>query len=271
MKNWNERTELLLGPKNLEKLAHAHVCVCGLGGVGAAAAELIARAGVGEMTLVDGDTVDPSNRNRQLGALLSTEGMAKTAVWEARLRDINPGIRLRAVCQFMNGERFGALLAASAFDYVVDAIDTLSPKVELIARCLAAGQPLVSSMGAGGKLDPDQVFICRLRHTYGCTLARAVRKRLRSRGAEGLDDLKVIFSPEAINPERVQEKEGLQNKKSVIGTISYLPPIFGAFAASVVIRDLLGEPLRLVSERKMRKWQEDLPASQVKGNAPEVR
>ena len=179
--SWLSRTELLLGEKNLNKLIPARVLVVGLGGVGAYAAEMIARAGVGSMTIVDGDMVNESNINRQLVALNSTTYRKKTEVLGERLLDINPGLQLTMITEFVKDERTIEILDMG-FDYVVDAIDTLSPKVFLIYHSIQKGIPTVSSMGAGGKLDPSKIEIADIAKTYNCKLARTLRKRLHKLG-----------------------------------------------------------------------------------------
>ena len=237
--HWNVRTELLLGEEKLNKLRHAHVLLAGLGGVGAAAAELLGRAGVGTLTIVDADSVEQSNRNRQLGALLSTDGQLKAEVWANRLKDINPDINLHVIPRYLKDGEIPALLTATKYDYVIDAIDTIAPKLFLIHTTMKLGIPIVSSMGAGGKINPSLVRVADISETHGCKLAKCIRKRLHKLGVH--TGLKVIFSPEAIEKERLIITDGSRNKKSLIGTISYLPPIFGAFCASVAIRELIGE------------------------------
>ncbi|MFP4471312.1 MAG: ThiF family adenylyltransferase [Bacteroidales bacterium] len=233
---WNSRTELLLGPEKIEMLARAHVLVAGLGGVGAYAAEQLCRAGVGKMTIVDGDQVMPSNRNRQLLALKSTQGRRKALLMAERLRDINPDIELTVHGIFLKNELIDEI-ASHPYDYVVDAIDTLSPKVFFIIECLKHKLPLVSSMGAGGKTDPSRIEVTDIGKSHSCKLAFYIRKRLHKFGIR--EGFRVVFSPEAIEKERVIPMEGEQNKKSMVGTISYMPAIFGCLCASVVIRDLI--------------------------------
>jgi len=233
--DWQSRTRLLLGDEKLQRLREAHVLVAGVGGVGACAAEMLCRAGVGTLTLADGDVVGHSNRNRQLIALTSTVGRPKAEVLAARLRDINPDVQLHVVQQYLRDEEFDALLA-HRYSYVVDAIDTLLPKVNLIEKCLAQQQPIVSSMGAGGRLDPTQVQVADLDLSHHCPLAYALRKRLHRRGIR--TGVKVVFSPEYINPQAVAESLGEQNKKSTVGTVSYMPAVFGCACASVVVKDL---------------------------------
>ncbi len=236
---WLERTELLLGTEQLNKLRNSNVLVVGLGGVGAYAAELICRAGVGKMTIADGDVVEESNRNRQLPALISNTGQPKAEVLASRLRDINSDLALTVVNEYISDKKTVELLKSQSFNYVVDAIDTLSPKVSLICEAVELGLNIVSSMGAGGKTDPSKVEIADISESYNCKLARVIRKRLSKRGIK--KGIKVVFSSEKINPASVREEEG-QNKKSAVGTISYMPPFFGCFIASIVIRDLLANP-----------------------------
>lgn len=236
---WLTRTELLIGPGAIEKLRNKHVLVCGLGGVGAMAAEQICRAGIGHMTIVDGDTVHPSNRNRQLPALLTTEGVAKTEVMHRRLLDINPDLQLIIINEYIKDQRMIDILE-KGYDYVVDAIDTLSPKVYLLFHAHRLGLPVVSSMGAGGKFDPALVQVADLGDSYNCKLAYYMRKRLHKLGV--WDGIRVVFSPEVVSRHAVTLSEGEINKKSTVGTISYMPAVFGCFCASVVIRDLLEMP-----------------------------
>ncbi len=235
--DWLERTRLLLGDEKLERLRKANVLVVGLGGVGAYAAEMIARAGVGKMTVADADAVSPTNINRQLVALHSTVGRPKADVLAERLRDIHPGIELTVVREFVKDEKTDELLDAG-YDYVVDAIDTLSPKVNLIKGCLDRGIPVVSSMGAGAKTDPTRIRACDISETFHCPLARMLRKRLHKFGIR--TGFYAVFSPEEVREGALVLCEET-NKKSNAGTISYLPPVFGCVCASVVIRDLLGE------------------------------
>ena len=234
--DWLERTALLVGSNNLSKLKAANVLVVGLGGVGAYAAEELCRAGVGKMTIVDGDVVEPSNRNRQLPALMSTTGKPKAEILAERFRDINPEIELTVVNDFIKDEQIIELLKSQHFDYVVDAIDTLTPKVFLIYRSMQMGLKVVSSLGAGGKLDPQKVQIADISKSYNCKLARMLRKRLTKLGIK--KGFTVVFSPEEVPENAVRIEEG-QNKKSTVGTISYMPPVFGCFISSVVIRDLI--------------------------------
>lgn len=234
--DWQSRTELLLGKEALMKLRNSHVMVIGLGGVGAYAAEMLGRAGIGKLTIADGDKVQRSNINRQLIAMESTLGDEKAEVMANRLREINPEIELTVINNFLRDKLMFDVLETPC-DYVVDAIDTLSPKVFLIAKTLAKGYPIVSSMGSGGKLDPSLIKVCDISESYNCRLAYSLRKQLHKLGIR--EGFKVVFSPESVSKDSVKIVEAEQNKKSTVGTISYMPPIFGCFMASVVIRDLL--------------------------------
>ena len=237
MKEWMQRTELLLGSDRIERLRNARVLVVGLGGVGAYAAEAIARAGVGTMTIADADAVSESNINRQLPALHSTVGEPKAEVMARRLLDINPGLRLTVVRRYIRDEETETLLD-EGFDYVVDAIDTLSPKAGLIRSCLERDIPVVSSMGAGAKTDPTRVRIEDIARSHHCPLAHMLRKRLHKMGIR--TGFYVVFSDEPVREGSMMLCEET-NKKSNVGTISYMPAVFGCHCASVVIRGLIGE------------------------------
>ena len=236
--DWLERTALLLGDEKLDLLRRAHVLVVGLGGVGAYAAEMIARAGVGRMTIADADTVAETNINRQLVALHSTMGRPKAEVLAERLRDIDPAIELTVVNRYIKDEATYDLLDAARYDYVVDAIDTLSPKLALILAALERNIPLVSSMGAGAKTDPTQLEIADISKTHHCPLAHMLRKRLHKAGVRR--GFHAVFSPEPMREGAMILCEE-QNKKSNVGTISYIPALFGIGCASVVIRGIIGE------------------------------
>lgn len=235
---WFQRTELLLGKENLARLQRAHVLVVGLGGVGAYTAESLCRAGIGELTLVDADTVEETNRNRQLLALTSTIGQPKTEVLAERLQLINPDVKLHLIHEFLRDERTIEVLQQTDYDYVVDAIDSLSPKVFLIYHAMQRKLRVVSAMGAGGKMDPSQVQVADISKTYQCRLAHTVRKRLHK--MEIYKGFKAVFSPEPVREGSVcLDADPEINKLSTVGTISYMPAIFGLVAASVVIRDLV--------------------------------
>lgn len=234
--NWSERTELLLGAERLREYKSAHVLVVGLGGVGGMATEMLVRAGIGRLTIVDADIVQPSNINRQIVALSTTIGQPKATTLAGRLRAINPEVDLEVVGEFLKDDNLIALLDRHRYDFVVDAIDSLTPKVYLIAQSLDRGLPIVSSMGAGAKQDPSKVQIGDLSHSYNCNLARALRKRLRKLGIR--KGVPVVFSSELPDERAVIEIEGEQCKKSTAGTISYMPATFGIYLASYVLKHI---------------------------------
>jgi tRNA threonylcarbamoyladenosine dehydratase len=236
MTDWLTRTEMILGNEGLQKLKDANVLIVGLGGVGAYAAEMICRAGVGSMTIVDGDTIHTTNRNRQLPALLSTEGVAKTEIMAQRMRDINPDLKLTVIQEYLKDEKIDDVLD-KGFDYVVDAIDTLSPKIFLIFHSLQRKLQVVSSMGAGGKFDPTRICVSDISETTDCPLARIMRKRLHRLGIR--DGFTAVYSNETVDKSKIVPTNGEQNKASIVGTISYMPAAFGIACASVVIRDLV--------------------------------
>jgi len=239
MSDWLSRTELLLGADGLNKLKTSNVLIVGLGGVGGYAAEMICRAGVGKMTIVDGDTIHTTNLNRQLLALGSTDGKAKAMVMAERLKDINPGLEVTVINEYIRDERMTEILD-SGFSYTVDAIDTLSPKVFLIYHAVMKEIPVVSSMGAGGKFDPTRIVISDISETTDCSLARILRKRLHRLGIR--NGVTAVYSSEAIDKSKVVPANGEKNKASIVGTISYMPAAFGIACASVVICDLAGIP-----------------------------
>ena len=234
--DWQQRTGLLLGEEKMERLRKAHVLVVGLGGVGAYAAEMLCRAGVGQMTIVDADTVQPTNINRQLPALHSTLGKPKAEVLAERFRDINPDIRLTVLPVYLKDEAIPELLDNMRFDFIVDAIDTISPKCYLIYHALQRGIKIVCSMGAGAKSDITQIRFADLWETYHCGLSKAVRKRLQKMGVKR--KVPVVFSTEQADPNAVVLVDNEQNKKSTTGTISYMPAVFGCYLAEYVIRKL---------------------------------
>jgi tRNA A37 threonylcarbamoyladenosine dehydratase len=234
--NWQIRTELLIGKENIRKLANSHILVAGLGGVGSYAAEQLCRAGIGKLTIVDGDTVHQSNRNRQLAALVSTEGKPKTEVIANRLRDINPEIELNIINQYLKDDSLIELMH-QPYDFVVDAIDTLAPKVKLLSYGNKFGQRVVSSMGAGGKFDPSQIQVVDISETKNCRLAYYIRKKLHT--MDVWTGITTVYSPEVVSRAAVQLESGEFNKKSSVGTISYMPAIFGCICASVVIRGII--------------------------------
>lgn len=237
MIDWLSRTELLLGEDGLNRLKKSNVLIVGLGGVGGFAAEMICRAGVGKMTIVDGDTIHTANFNRQLLALVSTCGKAKALVMAERLKDINSGLDLTVINEYIRDERMTEILD-SGFNYAVDAIDTLSPKVFLIFHAVTKKIPVVSSMGAGGKFDPSRISVSDISETTDCPLARILRKRLHRLGIR--DGVTAVYSSEIVDKSKVVPVTGEKNKASIVGTISYMPAAFGIACASVVIRDLAG-------------------------------
>jgi tRNA A37 threonylcarbamoyladenosine dehydratase len=234
--NWTERTELLFGTEKMKRLREAHVLVVGVGGVGSYAAEMLCRAGVGTLTLVDADTVQSSNINRQLPALHSTIGAQKVQVLEQRYRDINPDVHLHIYPLFLKDELIPQLLDAAQYNFVVDAIDTLSPKCHLIAEALHRKLHIISSMGAGGKSDITQVRFAEIGDTYHCGLSKAVRKRLQKMGVRR--KLPVVFSTEQADPKAMILTENEQYKKSTCGTVSYMPAVFGCYLAEYVLKRL---------------------------------
>ena len=236
--SWLSRTSLLIGEDALRALTRKHVMVVGMGGVGSFAAEFVARGGVGRMTIVDGDVVDPTNRNRQLPALATNHGEPKVRIMAERLKAINPELQLDAVQSFVEPGMVQELLARRP-DYLIDAIDSITPKVTFIRLAVESGIPLVSSMGAGAKLDPTRLSVVDISRTYNCPFAQQIRKVLRSHGIR--KGVKVVFSPEEPIRESLMLTDGKNFKKSAYGTISYLPAVFGAVCASVALREIMGE------------------------------
>ena len=232
--NWQQRTELLLAEDKMKRIRASHVLVVGLGGVGAYAAEMLCRAGVGRMTIVDADTVQPTNMNRQLPAMHSTLGMPKAEVLAARYKDINPDIELTVLSVYLKDENIPELLDSARFDFIVDAIDTISPKCFLIYEAMKRHIKIVSSMGAGAKSDITQIRFADLGDTYHCGLSKAVRKRLQKMGVKR--KLPVVFSTEQADPKAVLLTDDERNKKSTCGTVSYMPAVFGCYLAEYVIK-----------------------------------
>jgi tRNA A37 threonylcarbamoyladenosine dehydratase len=249
--SWLSRSELLIGSEGIQKLQKAHVLVVGLGGVGSFAAEFIARSGVGTMTIVDGDVVDPTNRNRQLPALATNHGVSKAQIMAERLLAINPALQLTSVEQFLSPEEAKKLLETTKFDYVMDCIDSVTPKITLLKTAYDLGFKIASSMGAGGKMDPTQIRTADLLNTRECYLASLVRKRIRKMGVG--KGIKAVFSLEKVKDESLILTDGSNFKKSAYGTISYLPAAFGGVVASIVIRDLLDEPIPMEKKLKLPK------------------
>lgn len=236
MGNWQQRTVQLFGEEEHERIRTAHVLVVGVGGVGAYAAEMLCRAGVGRLTLVDADTVQLSNINRQLPALHSTVGRAKAEVLAARFHDINPEVVLDARIMYLGVENIASFLEEVRPDFIVDAIDTIQPKCHLICEAWRRRIKIVSSMGAGAKSDVTQVRLADLWETYHCGLSKAVRNGLKRMGMRR--SLPVVFSTEQACPDAVIKVDNERNKKSTTGTVSYMPATFGCFLANYVIKEL---------------------------------
>ena len=233
--NWNERTRLLLGEDAVGRLAASRVLVVGVGGVGAYAVEMLVRAGVGHITIVDGDSVSVTNLNRQLPALHSTLDCEKVDVMKHRIKDINPEATVSALKMFITAETVPQLLA-QGFDYVIDAIDSIAPKVALIEYCLHEGIGIISSMGAGGRLDPTAVKYADIADTCHDGLAKAVRVRLREHGIRR--GLMTVWSNEPPVRSSLLMTDGECNKRSSYGTVSYMPCVFGCMLAAHVIKKL---------------------------------
>ena len=228
------RAALLLGADGMDRLAGAHVAVFGIGGVGGAAAEALARAGVGELTLIDNDEVALTNRNRQLIALASTTGQPKVEVMRARIADINPRCTVHPLQMFYTPD---ASLDLSQFDYVIDAIDTVTAKLHLITECDRLGVPLICSMGTGNKLDPTRFEVADIYKTSVCPLARVIRLECKKRR---IRRLKVVYSKEEPRPPLPSDEQKGTAGRSVPGSVSFVPPVAGMILAGECIKDLTG-------------------------------
>ena len=237
MAKWLERSELLLGQEKIEILKNSHVLIVGLGGIGSFAGEFIARAGVGTITLIDGDAFDETNKNRQLTALDSTIGRNKAVVLAERIKDINSDVKLNVVQEFVLPERVWELLEEYKPDYVMDCIDSVTPKLEWLKACKRLKIKVISHLGAGGKMDPSCVQVSKLNKTYNCKLASHLKKRLK-RGGVDYRNIKVVFSSELQKKDSLKMTSGLNFKKSFYGTISYMPALFGLMGAAEIIRYL---------------------------------
>lgn len=237
MEQWLERTELILGEDKLDILQKSHVLIVGLGGIGSFAAEFIARAGVGTMTIIDGDVFDPTNKNRQLTALDSTIGRNKAIVLGERLKDINPNLTLHILEEFVEPERVWEILAEFKPEIVMDCIDSVTPKIEWIAACIRLKIKIISHFGAGGKTDPTRVHVVNLPSTYNCKLAAHVKKRLKKRGITP-KTVRAVFSSELQQKDSLKMTIGLNYKRSFYGTVSYMPALFGLHGAADVLRYL---------------------------------
>lgn len=237
MGNWLERTELLIGQENQEKLKKAHVLIVGLGGIGSFAGEFIARAGVGKMTIIDGDSFDETNKNRQLTALNSTIGKNKAVVLGERILEINPEIDLEVIQEFVVPERVWEILQTTKPDYVMDCIDSVTPKLEWIIACKRLKIKIITHLGAGGKMDPSQVQVVNLHNTNNCKLALHLKKRLKKKKID-YSRIKAVFSSEIQLKSSLKMTDGSNFKRSFYGTISYMPALFGLYGAAEVIRYL---------------------------------
>ncbi|MEG1376267.1 MAG: tRNA threonylcarbamoyladenosine dehydratase [Myroides sp.] len=233
---WQERAELLFKPEGLEVLKKANVLIVGLGGVGSFAAEFIVRAGVGNLTIVDGDTVDITNVNRQLPALHSTVGQPKVEIVGDRLMDINPELNLTRIQEFLSPERATEIVTKD-FDYVLDCIDSITPKLNLIVAAKKAKVKVISNMGAGGKMVAGKVVVKDISKTDVCPLAKVIRRRLRKMGVN--KGVKAVFSLEKPDESSLKMTDGSNYKRSFFGTNSWMPGLFGLHSAETVIRHLL--------------------------------
>lgn len=235
-KKWLERTELLIKENGIEKLQNANLLIIGLGGVGSFAAEFLARAGIGKMTIVDGDTVDITNINRQLPALHSTIGKSKVELVGERLLDINPKLEVVQINEFLTPERMEEVIDSQKFNYILDCIDSVTPKITLLLLAKRKRIKVVSCMGAGGKIDPAKVMVRDISKTYNCFLAKQVRKRLKKEKVD--KGIRCVFSNEIQSEDSLAMTDGTNYKRSFYGTISYIPALFGLYAASEVINYL---------------------------------
>ena len=233
MADWLERTELLVGEEALAKLASSHVLICGLGGVGSYASEFIARSGVGKMTIMDGDVFDETNINRQLTALQSTVDVSKAEVLAARIRDINPSIQLTVLNEFLLPERIADIIESDRPHYVMDCIDSMTPKLALIQYCFLTKIRIISSIGAGGKMDATRVQVADISKVHNCVMGAHIRKRLKKENIR--TGFKAVFSSEMQHKDSLKMTSGVNFKKSFYGTISYMPALFGLHAVAEVI------------------------------------
>ena len=264
--SWLSRSSLLVGVDKIALLNTKHVLVVGLGGVGSFAAEYIARAGVGEMTIVDGDVVDPTNRNRQLPALATNHGVSKADIMAERLSAINPDIKLHVIKDFLTPDKAEEICSVAPYDYVIDCIDSVSPKLFLIVAAKNAGLKIVSSMGAGGKMDPTRLRVADLRDTHTCHFSLQIRKRLKKKGINR--GLITVFSDEPAPKESLIMTDGSNFKKSAYGTISYLPAAFGGVCASVAIRDLIGIKIPLYKNKELDEMKKRRKSFTEKNQKP---
>lgn len=237
--SWLERTALLIGEDQVEKLSNKKILIVGLGGVGSYAAEFACRAGIGNITIVDGDVVDPTNRNRQLPALVSTTAKKKAEIMAERMMDINPGLNLTVLSTFQRPEHTAELVMNNRYDYVLDCIDSITPKIFLIKGCIESNNRIISSMGAGGKTNPATVTVGDISESYNCPFARNIRKRLHRYGIR--EGFKTVYNYGELAKESLKLTDGSNFKKSFYGTISFMPALFGLRLAAEVINDLRKE------------------------------
>ena len=236
MEDWKERTSMLIGEEGLQRLSVSRVAVIGVGGVGGYAAEMVVRAGVGHLIIMDSDNVSVTNKNRQLLVLDSTVGRPKCDVLRERLLDINPQLDIIVLKEYLEAGSADEVLGKYRIDFLIDAIDTLSPKMSLIKYCMDRGIPLVSSMGAGAKTDATKVRLADISKSFNCPLAALVRKRLRRMGIK--KGFQAVFSEELPKKEAITECDD-RNKKSLVGTVSYIPAVFGCVCAQAALQSLL--------------------------------
>lgn len=237
MGDWLERSELLIGSEQIAKLKQAHVLIVGLGGIGSFAGEFIARSGVGKITLIDGDAFDATNKNRQLTALDSTIDQNKASVLAERILDINPEVELNVIEEFVVPTRVWEILAESKPDYVMDCIDSVSPKLEWVIACKRLRIKVITHLGAGGKTDPSRVQVVNLDKTHNCQLGHHLKKRLKKKEVD-FRSIKAVFSSELQVKSSLKMTDGSRYKRSFYGTISYMPALFGLMGAAEVIRYL---------------------------------
>lgn len=235
--DWQQRTRLLYGAERMDRLRRANVLIVGLGGVGAYAAEMLCRAGIGHLLIVDADNVALTNINRQLPALHSTLGEAKAKLLALRFQDINPEVDVKSMEVFLDEENLPTLFENGKFDFVVDAIDTVNCKCKLMEECLRNHIPLISAMGAGAKTDIRRIRVESLWKTTQCGLAKVVRATLRRDGFSRYK-VPVVFSDEPVHRDAILLVDGERNKKSTAGTISYMTATFGNYLSWYVLEHL---------------------------------
>lgn len=234
--NWKDRTELLLGKERNDAICSATVLVAGVGGVGGYAVEMLARAGVGNLIIIDDDVVKESNINRQIIATAKNVGASKVQLMKERISDINPQASVLAIRDFIDEDNVGEFIRRFKPNFVIDAIDSISPKIALIKYCIENNVKIISSMGAGGRLDPSKIQYADISKTTNCALARTVRERLKKQGIT--KGLPTVFSTEPVKKESIITVTDERNKCSTLGTVSYFPALFGCYLAAYVINNL---------------------------------